>query len=107
MFGILGTFQRVHKCWSPERRGQWVGVGHSGGLVVICLQLLLRKKLDSGSLPFPLFPPSFLSLLFSIGGLKGRKKRGVEGWKKNTLGSGWHTPLIPTLGRQRQADFSV
>jgi hypothetical protein len=35
----------------------------------------------------------------------GQPRSNIEFNKKLTAGQWWHTPLIPALGRQRQADF--
>jgi hypothetical protein len=34
-----------------------------------------------------------------------RKKKKEKEGKRKEVGQGWRTPLIPALGRQRQADF--
>jgi hypothetical protein len=38
---------------------------------------------------------------------KERRKERKEGRKEGRAGQWWHKPLIPALGRQRQADFLV
>jgi hypothetical protein len=55
MFGILGIFQRVYKCWGHSRGG--VGGYFKGSLVVMLEELRKKLGLQISLFPLPSFSP--------------------------------------------------
>lgn len=66
-FGILGSFQRVDKCWGPEGRGRWLLVIEGGRLgFVSSYDLRRNKRKEIRVRDFPNSPLPSVSVLSGV-----------------------------------------